>query len=248
MDKKLFFGSTAYDVFERLKFVFNIKTSKELAHKSGMSETGISSAIKRNSIPYNYCAEISKAYGIPLDWLIFGDVDGEQFYRSLESSFFERAYANSDFVNTYNPNKPLTLSNYSVEFIDLYDTTINIESEYDVEDSLGKVPFSKEWLTDEKLDIKELFCLKNKGINMQPDIYDGDIVLVNRAIKRGNGIYVIKSKDGLHIMRLQWLIDGNIRISSNNSFYEPEIVDANKSNRQFKIIGKCHTKLSRFDQ
>ena len=83
---------------------------------------------------------------------------------------------------------------------------------------------------------------------MQPDVNDGDIVLVNRAIKNGNGIYVIKLRDGLHIMRLQWLIDSTIRISSNSNFYEPEIIDPNKTNGQFEIIGKCHTKICRFDQ
>lgn len=249
MDKKLFFGDTSQDVFERLKFIFNVKTYRELAQKTGINESGISNTIKRNSIPYSLCADIARTHGIPLDWLIFGDVDGDQFYRSLESPFFERAYANADLINTHDTNKPFTLSNYGVEFIDLLDIASNIENkDNDNEDNLRKIPFSKEWLTAEKLDIEELFCLKNKGNNMQPDINDGDIVLVNRAIKKGNGIYVIKIKDDLHIMRLQWLIDGNIRVSSNSSFYEPEIVDANKSNRQFKIIGKCYTKISRFDQ
>ena len=248
MNNKLFIGNTASDVFERVKFVLNVKTNRELAKKTGINESGISNTIKRNSIPYSLCAEISSKYGIPLDWLIFGDIDGDQSHRHLESSFFERAYVNTDLVDSYDPNKPFKLSNYGVEFIDLLDITSNTENEDDDQNNLRKLPISKEWLADEKLDSKELFFLKNKGTNMQPDINDGDIVLVNRAIKKGNGIYAIKIKDDLHIMRLQWLIDGNIRVSSNSSFYEPEIVDANKSNRQFKIIGKCHTKISRFDQ
>lgn len=248
MNNKLFIGSNAQDVFERLKFIFNVKTSRELAHKSGMTESGISNAIKRNSVPYSLCADISRSHGIPLDWLIFGDVDGDQFYRSLESSFFDRAYANTDFVNTYDPNKPFTLNNYGVEFIDLHDITSNIKNEYDDKNNLRKIPFSEEWLTAEKLDSKDLFCLQNRSNNMQPDINDGDIVLVNRAVKNGNGIYAINLSDGLHIMRLQWLVDGTIRISSNSSFYEPEIIDPNKTNGQFEIIGICHTKISRLSQ
>ena len=85
-------------MFDRLKYVLRVNTSKELAYYIGVSESGISSAIKRDSIPYEYCTVIAISHGVPLDWLIYGDVDdGKLHYRSLNAEYFNRAYSNVEF-------------------------------------------------------------------------------------------------------------------------------------------------------
>lgn len=250
MDNKLFIGITAHDVFERLKFVFNVKTSKEFAQKSGLSESGISSAIKRNSVPYSFCAGISLRYGIPLDWLIFGDVDGDTFFRSIEPDYFKRAYGKTAFASLQVADGTTVFNDLGVQFINLYSTYITFKSTDVFEDSnsILKIPFNKDWLADKKLSINDLICLQNNGDSMQPDLANGDIVLINRAVKHGDGIFAIRLNDMLRIKRLQWLADSTIRISSNNPLYEPETVNPNQDDGQFEIIGICHTKLSRFAQ
>lgn len=250
MDKKLFHGITAQDVFERLKFVFNANTSKEFAQKAGFSESGISSAIKRNSVPYGFCAEISLRYGIPLDWLIFGDVDGNTFFRSIEPAFFQRAYGKTAFASLQAADGTTVLNDLGVQFINLYSTYITFKStdSFDDKNSILKIPFNKDWLDDRRLDINNLICLQNKGDSMQPDIANGDIILINRAEKYGDGIFAIRFNDMLRIKRLQWLTDNTIRISSNNPLYEPETVNPIQTDEKFEIIGICHTKLSRFAQ
>ena len=65
-----FYGKTAQDVYERLKFVLGVQTTAEFARKAGFSKSGISGAIARNSIPYSFCAEIALTHNIPFDWLI----------------------------------------------------------------------------------------------------------------------------------------------------------------------------------
>lgn len=244
MDNKLFYGNTAQDVYERLKFVLGARTTAEFAQRAGFSKSGISGAIARNSIPYNFCAEVALTHGIPLDWLIFGDVDGDKAYRALELDFFKRAYSQAHILGTEKAKEPVIFNEKDIDFINLYSmTTISENGKFfSNKHVIRKIPYEKNWLLEQNLNIKELLCLKNKGDNMQPDIYDGDVVLVNRAVKYGDGIYAIRLNDTLRIKRLQWLTDGTIRISSNKSYYEPETIDPSKSDGRFEIIGQCHSR------
>jgi len=239
-----FFGNTAQDVFKRLKLILGTTTARELSQKLGMTESGISNAITRNSIPYSYCAEVALTHRIPLDWLIFGDVDGKKFARSLEPEYFIRTYSKTLLESTDGIKEPIIFNEQEIDFINLY--TMSTISEngkfFSNKHVIRKIPYEKNWLLEQNLNIKELLCLKNKGDNMQPDIYDGDVVLVNRAVKYGDGIYAIRLNDTLRIKRLQWLTDGTIRVSSNKSYYEPETIDPSKSNGRFEIIGQCHSR------
>ena len=250
MNNKLFIGNTANDVFNRLKFVFNVKTSKELAQKTGFSESGISSAIKRNSIPYDFCATISLKYGIPLDWLIFGDIDENRFNRSIERNFFQRTYGKTAFASLLTADGEIALNDFGIQFVNVYSTytTFKSSDSFDDDDTILKIPFTKEWLAEKKLAIHDLICLQNKGDSMLPDVNNDDIILINQAVKYGDGVYAIKFNNMLRIKRLQWLADHTIRISSNNPLYEAEIIDLNKVNKNFEIIGICHTKISEFAQ
>ena len=250
MNNKLFIGNTANDVFKRLKFVFNVKTSKELAQKTGFSESGISSAIKRNSIPYDFCATISLKYGIPLDWLIFGDIDENRFNRSIERNFFQRTYGKTAFASLLTADGEIALNDFGIQFVNVYSTytTFKSSDSFDDDDSILKIPFTKEWLAEKNLAFHDLICLQNKGDSMLPDYADGTIVLINQAVQYGDGVYAIRFNDSLRIKRLQWLIGNTIRISSDNPLYEPETIDTNTVKGQFEIIGQCHTKLSRIAQ
>jgi phage repressor protein C with HTH and peptisase S24 domain len=53
---------------------------------------------------------------------------------------------------------------------------------------------------------------------MYPSISDGDVVLINtldRTIKNGN-VYAFKTDEGARIKRLFKLLDGRVRVSSDN--------------------------------
>lgn len=251
MNADFFYGSTASDVFERIKLVLGVKTSKELSFKTGMSESGISSAIKRNSIPYAFCADLSLSTGVPVDWLLFGDVDGDNHYRAIDPNYFNKAYLKADFVTQTGKfiESPIINSDTSnTTPVPLYDTPASAGngSFFDTENIIQYVPFDTAWLKQEGLNQKNLVCLPIKGDSMQPGLIDGDIVLVNRAAQQGDGVFVLRIGDALRIKRLQWLANGSLRISSDNPLYQPEILDPSQlDDSQFAIIGACHTKIGR---
>nr|DAS03887.1 MAG TPA: Repressor protein CI [Caudoviricetes sp.] len=246
-----FFGDTASDVFDRIKHVLGVSTSKELAHIIQMSESGISSSIKRNSIPYAFCAEFAMGTGVPLDWLIFGDVDGDRNYREVQIDYFGRAYQRVTFVDN---NEQVVIPDFSnnqtnCKFIPLYDVPVSAGhgSFFDAENIIQQIPFDVKWLEREELIADQLACLPIKGDSMSPGLKTSDIVLVDLTHQRGDGVFVLRLNGALRIKRLQWLADGRLRISSDNPIYETEYVDPNTPPDDFAIIGFCHTKIGRVD-
>ena len=234
----------ASQVFERLKEVLNASTAKELARRIGASESGISSAIKRNAVPYSLCADLSLALGIPLDWLIFGDVDGQKLQRSINPDYFDRSYAKVDF----DAPPQLLIQSDQINYIPLYDTPASAGhgSFFDSENIIQHVPFDTAWLKREGLNQKNLVCLPIKGDSMMPGLIDGDIVLIDRARRHGDGVFVLRIGDALRIKRVQWLANGSLRISSDNPLYQPEVLNpAELDDTQFALIGACHTKIGR---
>lgn len=238
-----FFGNTAQDVFNRLKFILNATTARELAQKLEMTESGISNAITRNSIPYRQCAKVALTHKIPMDWLVFGDVDNKKFSRSLDPELFKRTYSQT-FLEAANGSKePIIFNNQELVFINLFSMDAERKrNPFKKEHAITQIPFNKGWIDENYLDTDKLICLKNKGINMQPDINDADIVLINQDIKKGDGIYAINLNDTISIKRIQWLANGLIRLSCNQN-YAPETIDPMELD-QFTIIGICHSRIS----
>lgn len=272
-----FFGDTASDVFDRIKYVLGVTTSKDLSPIINMSESGISSSIKRNSIPYAYCAELAITRNVPLDWLIFGDVDGKQFERYINCEYLDRAYKNAVIFEGNLPAVPpltkhdegaeiigtqeigsiikqiqppyIDLSSTNCAYIPLYDVPVSAGhgSFFDEENIIQRIPFDTEWLDREGLDAEKLACLPIKGDSMSPGLKTSDIVLINLTHQRGDGVFVLRLNGALRIKRLQWLADGRLRISSDNPIYETEYVDPASPPDDFAIIGFCHTKIGRVD-
>lgn len=244
MDSHFFFGNTAADVFERLKHLLGLSTSKELAHKTGISEAAISNAVKRNSVPYRLCADMALVYGIPIDWLLFGDVDGDRLYRAIDPKYFDRAYLNADFDDTPKLLKESSGDNVMVPLYDVPASAGN-GSLFDSENIVQFLPFDSAWIAREGLHGKDLVCLPIDGDSMTPGLIDGDVVLINLAMRHGDGVFVLRLGEALRIKRLQWLADGSLRISSDNPLYHAEHVRPDELGDDFAIIGACHTRIGR---
>ncbi|OSI24654.1 peptidase S24 [Neisseria dumasiana] len=132
--------------------------------------------------------------------------------------------------------------------VPLYDTPASAGhgSFFDTENIIQHVPFDTAWLKREGLNQKNLVCLPIKGDSMTPGLIDGDIVLIDRARRHGDGVFVLRIGDALRIKRVQWLANGSLRISSDNPLYQPEILNpAELDDTQFALIGACHTKIGR---
>jgi hypothetical protein len=60
------------EIIQRMRQVYSVKYDTELAVALGLSKAAPSNWRQRNSPPYEICADIARAKGISLDWLVFG--------------------------------------------------------------------------------------------------------------------------------------------------------------------------------
>ncbi len=89
---------------------------------------------------------------------------------------------------------------------------------------------------------KDLYALKVKGDGMIPYINDGDIALFykfkDEESATGDGKYIIDTKKGEKVENLKFLLNGNIRVISENPTYHiDEEIDGDDESL-LKIIGK----------
>ncbi|WP_455020608.1 LexA family transcriptional regulator [Neisseria elongata] len=210
-------------ILERAKQALSAKSDYELSKQLGISTSAMSGYRKRQSLPMEQCIKIAERTGVSLDWLILGK--GEMKGGSGAAEFDD-----ADAV-----------------WVPLYDVEVSAGSGIEVygERIIQRVPFAKSWLQGEGLHAGNLACLPVHGDSMEPTLQHGDIVLVNHEKTRGDGVFVIRMGNALRVKRLQWLANGDLRISSDNDIYEPEQVNPDDLGEQFAILAACHTRISR---
>lgn len=77
------------------------------------------------------------------------------------------------------------------------------------------------------------------GDSMLPTFNDGDILLIDRAVRtvRLDAVYVLSFHDELYIKRIQRRPDGSIAIISDNKVYEPIIVSPGEKD-SVQVLGR----------
>ncbi len=83
----------------------------------------------------------------------------------------------------------------------------------------GELAFQREWILKKGWRIQDLRVLNVKGDSQAPFINDGDIVMVNVAMKRliDGKFYAIRMNDEAKIKKLFRQLDGRIRVESLNA-------------------------------
>ncbi|MCK7581818.1 MAG: S24 family peptidase [Chromatiales bacterium] len=103
----------------------------------------------------------------------------------------------------------------------------------------AQLAFRKDWLRRIGLQTCQLALVRADGDSMQPTINDGDALLIDTSkcqLTDGH-IYVMRINDELRAKRLQRLVDGSVRVSSDNTIYADEVVDASDLD-QLHILGR----------
>lgn len=82
----------------------------------------------------------------------------------------------------------------------------------------GTHAFRYDWLKKKGVNSAHLAVIEVTGDSMSPELKDGDVVLLDLADKdlRDGEIYAIQTQNGTRIKRVVKLLDGRIRLSSDN--------------------------------
>lgn len=80
---------------------------------------------------------------------------------------------------------------------------------------------------------------------MSPTIPDGSTLVIDRSrnYPKDGKIYVIRIDDRLYVKRVQWILNGGLRLISDNKFYEPlDISRSELEQGNIEVIGQIiHT-------
>lgn len=106
---------------------------------------------------------------------------------------------------------------------------------------MAKLAFRRNWIIGQRgLDKGSLFAVSVKGNSMEPDLSEGDIVLVDgsRVDISEDGLYVLRLGGWLFVKRVQRLPGSKIRVISINPEYQPFEVDLADPPEDIQLLGK----------
>jgi len=81
--------------------------------------------------------------------------------------------------------------------------------------------FSKRWLREMGLDGADLSAIRVEGDSMEPLLRSGDEIFVDRTRRTGEGVFVVRIGDALHVKQVQASAPGRIALVSANDAYAP---------------------------
>ncbi|MEQ5834207.1 LexA family transcriptional regulator [Marinobacter sp. NFXS9] len=205
-------------IIHRMREAIGVKNDGLVGEYLGASKQAVYNWKSRGSIPIEYCVKFCVKTGRSLDWLIFGLGDNRV---SDEPSVY---YADQDYSEV-----PV----YDIE------ASAGDGSLFDQEVISSYLKFRNDWLAREGLHQKDLVAIRVSGDSMDPTLSDGDTILIDRSRIKPDGVFAIRIGDALRIKRLQKLTDGSLRVSSDNTFYQEEIIRPENLN-QVDIVGQCY--------
>jgi len=89
---------------------------------------------------------------------------------------------------------------------------------------IDHLAFSKRWLEQNGISAGDCILINVRGDSMEPSIYDGDLVMIDRRKTqiRSGRIYAFREGESLRIKRLELIPDAAIILRSDNPTYPPE--------------------------
>ncbi|WQH16177.1 helix-turn-helix transcriptional regulator [Guyparkeria halophila] len=165
---------------------------------------------------------IVKATGVSGHWLVTGE--GEM----LASQTGARV------AGTAHPGEFATIPLYNVE------ACAGDGSYVEHEEIATQLSFRRDWIHQEiHANPANLHLIYVRGDSMEPDLQDGEIVMVDTSFADRvprDGIYVVQIDHQVAVKRLQRLPGDQVKVMSSNRAYEP--FTAHLGDGELKVIGK----------
>lgn len=83
------------------------------------------------------------------------------------------------------------------------------------------IRFSRRWLREMGLENADLSAIRVEGDSMEPELRSGDEIFVDRNKRAGEGIFVVRIGDALHVKQLRLGAADRIVLVSVNTAYPP---------------------------
>jgi len=202
-----------HSFYQRLFNEGIIASQRDLASLLGVKGSAISQAKKRKVTPRAWITEISEKMNLIPKWIRTGN--GEKYF-----------------------NKPDD-SGHSFEIVPKVKARLSAgDGSFDVDQKIaGYYSFQKIWLR-KKGNPKNMVLMDIVGNSMEPELKDGDTVLVDRSKNEilAGAIYAVGVEDTVLIKRVEKLPHKLVLISDNEK-YSPTYITGDDINR-VRVLGK----------
>ncbi len=94
--------------------------------------------------------------------------------------------------------------------------------------------FSRRWLREMGLGGADLTAIRVEGDSMEPLLRSGDEIFVDRNKRGGEGVFVVRISDALHVKQVQSRGPGDIALISANDAYAP----IELAREEIEVIGR----------
>jgi phage repressor protein C with HTH and peptisase S24 domain len=172
--------------------------------------------LEKNTLTSDIADKVRMKYGISFDWLLTGK--GEMFPKKGEIT--EKEEENSYGIEVLNIRAGAGegIYNYEISTVD-------------------KIYLDKN-LFKTKPNIEKLKIIEVDGDSMTPTLISGDRVIIDESKNNYiDGIYAILLNNQVLIKRLQFKMNGDIKIISDNKNYDSQTYSEAENQIPFKIIG-----------
>lgn len=211
------------EIIEKLKDVISSKKiggkvfDKDVAMELGIAQTSFATMKKRNSIPYKELIEFCASKRLSINWLFF-DQPVEMLIEETNKFFYVRYF--SDLRASAGGGAEVFDENYEMMSID----------ERILKNMTGD--------SNSKLE-----AIHVEGESMEPTLYDGSIVFVDREQTNiaKDGIFIASTNAGLFIKRVRQRADGMIELISDNKTYSPEVLAADEIRIVGRVVGNIES-------
>lgn len=197
--------------YKRISEITGINSQTKLASTLGVNRSAVTQAKRNDSIPDKWILQLSRAFGLNPDWIEKGV--GEKFIKNIYETTFKKI-----------PKVQARLSAGGGSF----------EVGGEIE---GFYSFQKDWLR-KKGNPGEMVLMDIFGNSMEPQLKDGDTVLVDQSQKAilAGAVYAVGIDDTIMVKRLE-KHPNKLVLLSDNEFYSPIYLQGDEIDT-VRIIGK----------
>lgn len=211
--------------YERLKKAVNADSDTAFASFLGIKQGSISGAKDKKKIPLAWFFQVAEKTGLSIDFLYSGKEPSNPFLSPTDSLKEDLLLKEGeDLLSIPLVRARLSAGNGSLQ------TSGSVEK---------SVVFPSSFLR-RKGNITRMVVMRVDGDSMQPEIMDGDSVLIDQSqtdIRLGR-IYAVGFEDQIYLKRIDKL-PGKIILKSVNPSYPPVEIDVQgQLSDQFRVIGQ----------
>ena len=205
-------------IFDRLKLFFNVNSDRKVAERLKINYNTIKTWSNRKKIPLDTLLSLIQNETINIDWLLTGKGSMHTNDNSLQKI---------DDSNTIEIDK-LSLKASTGTGIENFE--VEVEDKIKLSSSIFRTHPNP----------KHLKVIEVIGDSMEPTLQEGDLIVIDTSYSHTvDGIYAINIQDEVFIKRLQFKLDGTIKIISDNPKYETMTYNPKESKDiNFNVIGR----------